>query len=132
VAAQLHNDLALIRSLAVSRNETLRFAFAGPSCYVIHNGDAGSCTCTSGVSARCEGNPEILRIVKLAPDIPVRLESNVNSFAVDPLRGTVSPTGTFKVVARGGSSIRKIINIMGRVRSCSPAPVVPGYLVCTS
>jgi type IV fimbrial biogenesis protein FimT len=132
VAAQLHNDLALIRSMAVSRNETLRFAFAGASCYVIHNGKAGICTCSSNVSASCTGNPEILRIVKLASDIPVRLESNVNSFAVDPLRGTVSPTGTFKVVARGGSSIYKIINIMGRVRSCSPTPAVPGYRVCTS
>ena len=40
------------------------------------------------------------------------------------------PTGTLRVVGTNGHEVRHVINVMGRVRSCSPAPMVPGYRAC--
>jgi type IV fimbrial biogenesis protein FimT len=40
------------------------------------------------------------------------------------------PTGTLRVVGAGGREVHHIINVMGRVRSCSPSPALPGYRTC--
>jgi type IV fimbrial biogenesis protein FimT len=48
----------------------------------------------------------------------------------DPMHGTSTPTGTVRVVGAGGHEVRHVINVMGRVRTCSPAPALPGYRAC--
>jgi type IV fimbrial biogenesis protein FimT len=46
------------------------------------------------------------------------------------VRGTVTPTGTVTVTTRDGRALKQTVNIMGRVRSCAPAPGLPGYRTC--
>jgi type IV fimbrial biogenesis protein FimT len=48
----------------------------------------------------------------------------------DPLHGTSSPTATLRVLGMNGRAVHHVINLMGRVRSCSPSTTVPGYPAC--
>jgi type IV fimbrial biogenesis protein FimT len=50
--------------------------------------------------------------------------------AFDPLHGTATPTATWRVIARDGRAIHHVVNVMGRVRSCSPDAAVPGHRAC--
>jgi type IV fimbrial biogenesis protein FimT len=77
----------------------------------------------------CEGGAEVLRGVFLATAGGVQILSNRASLVVDATRGTVSPTATMRLVSQSGE-IRHVINIMGRVRSCSPDGSVNGYRRC--
>jgi type IV fimbrial biogenesis protein FimT len=131
-AAQLETDLFLLRSEAVASQETLRISFsqaAGGSCYVIHRGAANACQCGAQGVMSCEGGAEVLRGVFLATAGGVQILSNRASLVVDATRGTVSPTATMRLVSQSGE-IRHVINIMGRVRSCSPDGSVNGYRRC--
>jgi type IV fimbrial biogenesis protein FimT len=130
IAAQLETDLQFTRGLAVAQNQVLRLAFASTTCYVVHAGAAADCQCVADGSASCAGEARVLRVVQLDPEAGVVLHSNSVSIGFDPVKGTVTPTATMQVVARSGSTIRKIVNVMGRVRSCSPAPALAGYTSC--
>jgi type IV fimbrial biogenesis protein FimT len=132
-AEQLRTDIHHARMLAVARNAPLRISFessATASCYVVHSGSANQCSCASDGSAVCQGNAVAERAVRFAAGDPLAVRSNSRSVLIDPQRGTVSPTATVQVSARSGAAIHQIINIMGRVRSCSPAPALPGHLAC--
>jgi type IV fimbrial biogenesis protein FimT len=54
----------------------------------------------------------------------------VASVLFDPLHGTSTPAGTWRVIGTGGRAVHHVINVMGRVRSCSPQAAVPGYRAC--
>jgi type IV fimbrial biogenesis protein FimT len=60
----------------------------------------------------------------------VRLKSNSRSVLFDPTRGTSTPTATVQLTARNGTAIHQVMNVMGRVRSCSPTPAIAGYRRC--
>lgn len=131
-AAQLETDIHWARSLAVARNEVVRLALfttAGGSCYVVHSGPAGSCDCRADGEVVCQAAAEPLRRVHLG-GLPVRLQGNSASMAFDPVKGTITPTGTLRVIGRGGAAIHQVVNVMGRVRSCSPGGAVAGMPAC--
>jgi type IV fimbrial biogenesis protein FimT len=133
VAAQLETDLQFGRSLAVARNESVRIAFesdSAGSCYVLHTGAAGACTCGPDGQAVCSEGSLPLRAVRFGADFPVRVSSNAPSMLFDASKGTVSPTGTMQVQSRHGKTVKLIVNIMGRIRSCSPSGQVSGYKPC--
>ena len=133
IAAQLETDIQWTRSLAVARSAVVRMSFlaeADAACYVVHTGAAGSCACSGDGSATCEAGSEPLRSVRLGTEVPATLHSNVRSMAFDPVRGTVTPTATIRVSGRGGGAIHQVVNIMGRVRSCSPGGAIVGYRAC--
>jgi type IV fimbrial biogenesis protein FimT len=130
-AAQLETDIHFARSLAVARNEGVRISFApaaDASCYVIHTGAAGDCSCGTGAEPVCTGTAQALRTVRYDGETPLQMRSNSRSMLFDPVRGTTTPTATVRVEGRDGSAIHQIVNIMGRVRSCSPT--LPGYRRC--
>ena len=132
-AAQLATDLRHARGLAVSQRSPVRFAVqqaSDGSCYVVHTGSAGDCQCTGAGASSCRGNAQALRTVGFEHAGPVHLASNSASMLFDPDRGTVTPTGTLSLQLRGGATVRQIVNIMGRVRSCSPGAAAPGYVAC--
>jgi type IV fimbrial biogenesis protein FimT len=60
----------------------------------------------------------------------VAIQSNSRSVLFDPQRGTTTPTVTVKLTSRNGQAIHQIVNVVGRVRSCSPAPGLSGYRAC--
>jgi type IV fimbrial biogenesis protein FimT len=135
LAAQLETDLQHARSLAVAQNRNLRVSFeqtAAGSCYVIHSGSANQCHCApTGQRAVCEGNAHAFQSHLVPAGSAAALRSNVRSMLFEPSRGTVTPTGTVKVEGRSGKTIHVVINIMGRVRACSPAATpVAGYRAC--
>lgn len=130
-AAQLETDLQLTRSLAVAQNRNVRFEIARDehgTCYVVHNGAAGDCTC-SPQGAVCRAGLEAHRHQHYAADSGVSIQANVGSMVFDPLKGTVTPTATLRVEGPR-VALRQIINIMGRIRSCSPDGGMPGYKAC--
>jgi type IV fimbrial biogenesis protein FimT len=139
-AVELSNDLQFLRSEAVSRNEAMRITFgsdAGGACYVLHAADAEGCACTSDGRASCEPGegpqgvtPTPLRSVGLPAADGVALASNVKSIMIDPRLGTSTPGGTIRLSDRAGREIRQVVNIMARVRSCTPAGRLPGYKRC--
>ena len=132
-ATQLATDIQLIRTAAVARNQALRLSFvprAGGSCYVIHTGAVDQCDCTGPGPAVCTGVAREIKTVIVAAADQVSIAANVGSVLFDPMHGTSSPTGTLRVIGATGREVRHVINVMGRVRSCSPAPSVPGYRAC--
>ncbi|HZF78159.1 MAG TPA: GspH/FimT family pseudopilin [Rubrivivax sp.] len=131
VAAQLETDIHHARSLAVARSTTLRITFqdnTAGSCYVVHSGNAGDCTCAADGSAACRPGAKSFQAVHWPAGGPVRVVSNSRSLVFDEVRGTVSPTATVRVQGRQ-HAIHQVVNIMGRVRSCSPS-ALPGYKAC--
>lgn len=132
-ATQLAADIQFVRTEAVARNEPLRLSFhavAPGSCYVIHTGAADQCSCAASGPAQCSGSARESRTVTLAATDRVGLQANVGSLLFDPLHGTSSPTGTLRLTGANNRAIHHIVNIMGRVRSCSPQAAVPGYRAC--
>jgi type IV fimbrial biogenesis protein FimT len=131
--SQLANDIHLTRTAAVARNQAIRLSFlphAGGSCYVIHTGNAGDCVCNASGPAVCTGSAREIKTVSMASTDQVSVVPNVGSVLFDPMHGTSTPTGTVRVVGAGGHEVRHVINVMGRVRTCSPAPALPGYRAC--
>jgi len=133
-AMELVTDLHYVRSESVAKNRGLRISFhsdTGGTCYLIHTGNATDCTCNSDGSAQCSDTTNsIQKSVGLGTALGVRLQSNVASMLFDPSRGTTSPAGSINVIGQSGKSIRQVVNIMGRTRSCSPQGTVSGYKVC--
>lgn len=121
-AAQLETDLQLARAEAVARNEPVRLSFAqgdAGSCYWLHTG--------AKPQAVCEHRTDALRQVQL--DTAVRLQSNSASLLFDPIKGTVTPTATVRLQTEAGT-LHLVVNVMGRVRSCSPDGALPGLARC--
>ena len=132
-ATQLATDIQFIRTEAVARNEALRLSWhVAPAgrCYVIHTGNANQCHCAAAGPAQCNGGAREVKTVTIATAEHVALQANVASVLFDPLHGTSTPTGTWRVIGTGGRAVHHVVNLMGRVRSCSPQAAVPGYRAC--
>lgn len=132
-AAQLATDLQYTRAESVLRHTALRFSIqsgAWGQCYVVHTGHADQCSCSAEGPAQCSGGAQSLRSVRFPAEHPVALQANVGSIRFDPLHGTCTPTGTLKLVAASGRAVHQVVNLMGRVRSCSPHGAVPGHASC--
>jgi type IV fimbrial biogenesis protein FimT len=133
IANQLASDIQFARTEAVARNEPLRLSLhpaPGGSCYVIHTGPADHCSCNADGPARCLAGAQSMRTVVLATVDRVALQANVASMLFDPLQGTASPASTLRVIGTRDRAIYQVVNILGRVRSCSPRAAVPGYRAC--
>lgn len=132
-ATQLATDIRFTRTEAVARNEALRLSVrpvAGGTCYLVHTGAADACTCPTTGPAVCSGDARALRTVVLPGGERVTLQANVGSILFDPVHGTSTPTGTLRLIGTRERAIHHIVNVMGRVRSCSPTGAVPGYRAC--
>jgi len=135
-ATRLAADLQFVRTEAVARNEPVRVAFetgAAGACYVIHTGPAGACPCAGAAPATpatCAGDAVALKTVVLPATERVALTSNVASVLFDPVHGTSTPSGTLRLTGPRERAVHHVINVMGRVRSCSPRAAVPGYRAC--
>jgi type IV fimbrial biogenesis protein FimT len=134
-AAQLETDVQVARGQAVALNRTVTLTLReadGATCYIVHTGPAGHCSCGGGATggAACSAGSELLRSVSFAANGPVQVRSASKSITFDAVRGTVTPTATLRVEARDGRAIHQVVNLLGRVRSCSPLGRVGGERVC--
>lgn len=133
VAAQLETDIHHARMLAVAQNRTLRLSLhsgAAGSCYLVHTGTVDNCRCSVGEEPVCTAGARSLRAEHFATGERPQLESNVRSIVFDATRGTSTPTGTFRVVGRDAKAVHLVVNVMGRVRACTPTPGLTGYPAC--
>jgi type IV fimbrial biogenesis protein FimT len=131
-ATRLAADLQLVRSEAMARNRTLRLtvrAGSDASCWIVHSGAPADCRCTAD-GAVCAGDALAIKSVVLPSNERVAVSGNVGSIAFDPLHGTSTPTGTLRLIDSRGRAVHHVVNILGRVRSCSPDGGVPGYPTC--
>ncbi len=132
-AVQFATDVQFARSEAVARNQPVRlsvFTSAQGTCYAVHTGQSNQCTCADSGRAVCTGSAREIKTVSLPSSQGVTLAANSASVLFDPLHGTSTPAATFRIVGRQGPAIHQVINVMGRVRSCTPAGGVPGYPNC--
>lgn len=131
-ADELRTDLQYLRTAAVSRGRTLWLAVqAGDgSCYVLYAGDRDECSCEPSGIARCAASAEALKVVGFASGGGVQLQATAPLLGVEPLRGTVTPTATLRLLSRSGEAVHQLVNVMGRVRTCSPGASVSGYKAC--
>lgn len=132
-AAQLESEIGFARGLAVARNQAVRVSFESSGqgmCYVIHTGGSKDCSCANLAAPVCSAGAEVIRFVTHEADRRITIKSNSASFAFDPTMGTVTPTATLELKNQQGEALRLIVNIMGRVRSCSPTPFHPSQPRC--
>jgi type IV fimbrial biogenesis protein FimT len=130
-ATQLAADLQLARNEAIARNQPVRLSLhATAGCYVVHTGNALQCTCGAVGPAACSGDAAQIRTVSWSAADRVALQSNAASILFDPQHGTASPTATLRVTGADGRAIHHVVNVMGRVRSCTAVGTVPGYRTC--
>jgi type IV fimbrial biogenesis protein FimT len=132
-ASQLATDIQFVRTEAVGRNQPVRLSFhalPGATCYVIHTGTSAQCACAANGPSVCSGGAEEIKTVHLPSTDRVSVDANVTSVLFDPLHGTSTPTGTLRVIGPQGREVHHVVNVMGRVRSCTPNGAVPGYRAC--
>jgi type IV fimbrial biogenesis protein FimT len=130
-SAQLATDLRLTRSLAVAQGSPVRLSVpAAQACYVVHTGPARACSCDATGAATCRGDAQALRVATLPGSGRVALSSSSASMLFDADRGTVTPTGTLRLRLADGRAVHHVVNIMGRIRTCSPAGRVAGHPAC--
>ncbi len=134
VATALRTDIHFARSQAVALNRPVRMSFdssVGAGCYVIHSGNDAACTCSANGTPQCAAGTEVHRSVWLPAQSAASVSSNVKSMLFDSAKGTVSPAGTVKVQSKDLGAVHQVVNILGRVRTCSPKPALSGYTTCS-
>lgn len=133
-AAQLlMTDLQQARAEAVRGADTVQFAFnqpAGGTCYVIHTGAVGACRCETEGQAICAADASVIKTVWLPANRSVTVRANVRNLSFHARQGTVTSTGSVDLDAGTGASVRHVVSIAGRVRSCTPSGSIAGLKAC--
>ena len=132
-AASLAADLRFVRTEAIAQQRPLRLSLrtnAGASCWIVHTGAAAQCACGADGAAVCTGGAIAIKSVVLPSAERLAITGNVGSIVFDPLHGTSTPAGTLRLVAVNGRAIHHVVNVVGRVRTCSPGALVPGHPAC--
>lgn len=130
---EMATDLFLARSEATAHQEGVRVSFhtvTTGSCMLIHTGATADCACDSRGTAQCGNGATLIKGNYYAQSRGVTLAANVASIRFDPTHGMATPGGTIRLAAAGGQEVHHVVNIMGRVRSCSPGGQVKGYKTC--
>lgn len=134
VVHTVDTDVRFARSQALAGERGVRLAVQalpeGGSCTLVHTGAIDACTCTGGQQARCEAGAQVLRLTEQPARSGAVVSTVGRSLLFDGGKGTVTPTATLVVSDAQGHSVRHIVNIMGRVRHCSPNHLA-GYPSCT-
>ena len=133
VATEIAGDLQWTRSQALARGEAMRYSIhstAAGSCTIVHTGQRDLCSCSNDGQASCTGDAQLFKSSHWPLGENVSVQANVASLLFDPLLGTASPAGSLRIVDARGHGITHVVNIIGRVRSCSPSGAVSGFAPC--
>jgi type IV fimbrial biogenesis protein FimT len=131
--AELQTNVQLARSEAVFRGAAVNLRVmptSQGSCYIVHSGRPGDCECDAAGQSRCVVGATAIRSVGMPSAARLRWTSNSSQLEFDPSHGTVSPTATLRLVGEAGRELRAVINIRGRVRTCSALTGFGGYKTC--
>jgi type IV fimbrial biogenesis protein FimT len=125
---EVPSDVAFARTAAPAHNDGVWLSYhavAGGSCALVHTGAKTDCSCSAGGQPVCTGEGVALKAILHAA--PVSIAKPIH---FDPVNGTVSPTATIRVQHATGQEVHHKVNILGRLRSCSPGGAVKGYPAC--
>lgn len=132
-ADALATDLRFARSEAARRSRSVYFRVSGKganACYVLHTGARNDCDC-AGSQAVCRvPGSEVIKAEWLPSGRPITLHSNAETLEFQHRKGLVTQTGSIELKLAGGSGVRQVIAITGRVRSCYTGPQVAGLKKC--
>lgn len=137
-AALVEADLQHARAAAAARQQPLRLMIGRngtASCLALHTGPADACQCDSDGRTYCQAGARLLRAQRFTL-AEHRVQLQVNGPAAntglwfDPARGTVTPTTTLRVVSADGRALHQVVNLLGRVRTCSPDGQLSGVASC--
>jgi len=132
-ASELVTDLYLARSAATSHQQGARVSVhkvASGSCVIVHTGDTADCRCDAEGVAQCSDGATLIKGNYFPYSRGVSVSANVNSIRFDPIHGMATPAGTMRLTTAGGQTVHHVVNIMGRVRTCSPGASAKGYKAC--
>jgi len=132
-ASVLYGDLQYARSEAVQRNTPVTVTFdtsATPWCYIIHTGT----TCTCGASGSCTGSAVNLKNVSGADSsgvtMALALTGGATEIPFEPRQGMATTSGNITLTGINSLQVQNQVNLLGRVRLCSPGGAVSGYSSC--
>jgi type IV fimbrial biogenesis protein FimT len=132
-AREIAMDINFARSEAVSRQQGVRISFhaAGSgSCMIVHTGSTADCVCDAAGAAQCVNDAEVIKATHFSGEGGLSVGANVASMRFEPVHGTVTPAGTVKLAWSSGQTVHHVVNILGRVRTCSPNSSAKGYTAC--
>ncbi len=132
-AGELVTDLYLARSEATAHQAGVRVSFhnvASGSCMLVHTGATADCSCSSEGVAQCSNGAVLIKGSHYPSARGVSVSANVASVRFDPTHGMATPAGTVRLVSANGATVHHVVNIMGRVRTCSPGASAKGYKAC--
>jgi type IV fimbrial biogenesis protein FimT len=134
ISDELLSDIHFARSQAVAHNEGVRISVhplaSGGTCMVVHSGSTADCSCGASGPAVCVGGAQEIKTQRFAAAGSVQMSSSSASMRFDPVRGTVTPAGTLRLINADGRAINHVVSAMGRVRTCSPGATVSSYKPC--
>lgn len=123
-AAELETDLVLARTQSQVQKDSLRFSVhlpaSGGSCYIIYSGPSGACQCEGNGRSTCDAGAQVLRLAEPSRRAGITLAALARPLTFDAMMGTVTPTATLRLSDRDGRSVHQVINLTGRVRTCTP------------
>lgn len=127
-------DIAFARSEAVARQQGVRLSVRpsadGGACLIMHTGAATDCNCASSAGPQCLGDAKLIKSSLFAATAPVTLSASVASMRFDQDNGSVTPAGTLRVATADGRTLHHVVNMMGRVRTCSTGGAIAGTKSC--
>lgn len=133
LSAELTGDLHLARTSAILRNESVRLTIGqladGKSCYAVHTGPSLACDCGRTAEPICADGGGLIKVNQIDHE-HIRLLSESASVMWHPIRGTVTPTATYRLTMPDGRGVNHVVNLMGRVRVCSSGGSVSAYPAC--
>ena len=133
LAAELRADLQLARSEAVARRQGVRVEVRpgmGGTCWLAYAGAADACRCEAAGASACDPGAVLVSHRWIDARSGLVLSSSVAALRFDPRLDTATPSGTLRVAATGGAAVHHVVNLTGRVRSCSVGAAWAGMPAC--
>jgi Tfp pilus assembly protein FimT len=124
VAQTVMANLQEARSEAVSRADAVQLRFSrhpSGSCYILHTGASGQCRCEDTGQAVCAATERVLKLEWIPATQNIAVRANVGNMSFQARQGAVTSTGSIDISSSNGETIRHIVSIAGRVRSCTPS-----------
>lgn len=131
-ADELASDIRFAKAEAqAGEGVTLRFDAKGPaSCYVIHTGTGDDCVCKPAAEPVCKNNAVALKSKWLAPAVPASMKTNAQTMFFAARQGLVGSTASIELASPGGTTIRQVVAMTGRIRTCTVTGKVAGLTPC--
>lgn len=133
LAQTLMVDLKHARHEALLSTDSVHLDFVQQSqgaCYIIYSGPASQCQCDASGAPVCTGGAKAIKSQWLPSQQKISLKTKSTHLSFSAKQGAVTPAASIDLSTQDGDSVRQVISIAGRVRSCSPNASMGQYPTC--